>query len=72
MLQRHFQAHVEASQQGAREAAAAHAAVVTAALGTLSAFVDWAPMGRISSGQVRHHAHAGCASAAAAAACSAP
>jgi hypothetical protein len=34
------------------EAARQHAAVVSAALGTLGGFVEWAPMGRLCAGSV--------------------
>lgn len=52
MLERHMQAYVHASQAAAQPAARQHASVVLAALGTLSSFADWAPMGRLSGGSV--------------------
>ncbi len=53
MLQRHFQQAMSAAQAGGGEAAARpHAAVVNSALGTLSSFVDWAPLSHLNDGQV--------------------
>jgi hypothetical protein len=51
-LQESFQAGSSAAQQGNMEAARQHAAVVSAALGTLGGFVEWAPMGRLCAGSV--------------------
>ncbi|KAF6261995.1 armadillo-type protein [Scenedesmus sp. NREL 46B-D3] len=52
LLQESFQSGSSAAQQGSMEAARQHAAVVSAALGTLGGFVDWAPMGRLCGGSV--------------------
>jgi hypothetical protein len=55
LLQDSFSAGLAASQQpGAAppDAARAHAAVVNAALGALSSYVEWAPLGRIGGGSV--------------------
>jgi hypothetical protein len=51
-LQESFQSGSSAAQQGSMEAARQHAAVVSAALGTLGGFVEWAPMGRLCAGSV--------------------
>jgi hypothetical protein len=51
-LQESFQSGSSAAQQGNMEAARQHAAVVSAALGTLGGFVEWAPMGRLCAGSV--------------------
>jgi hypothetical protein len=41
-----------AAAAGQADTARAHAAVVAAALGTLGGFVEWAPLGRVCSGNV--------------------
>jgi hypothetical protein len=46
------QAGAAVTQQGDAAAVRAHAAVVNAALGALSGFVEWAPLGRLHSSQV--------------------
>jgi len=51
LLQDSFSAGIAAAQQGP-DAARPHAAVVTAALGALSSYVEWAPMLRIANGSV--------------------
>jgi exportin-5 len=49
-LEQHYSAGMTAAQQGQAQAAVrAHAAVVTAGLGVLSAFVEWAPLGQLAS-----------------------
>jgi hypothetical protein len=45
--QESLQAGSTAAQQGRADDARAHAAVVSAALGTLSGFVEWAPLARL-------------------------
>ncbi|KIY93591.1 hypothetical protein MNEG_14370 [Monoraphidium neglectum] len=52
LLQDNFSAGVAASQSGRPDAARAHAAVVNAALGALSSYVEWAPLGRVGGGSV--------------------
>uniref|UniRef100_A0A383WPV4 Uncharacterized protein n=1 Tax=Tetradesmus obliquus TaxID=3088 RepID=A0A383WPV4_TETOB len=52
LLQESFQAGSSAAQAGNAEAARQHAGVVSAALGTLGGFVEWAPMGRLCGGSV--------------------
>lgn len=44
LLEQHFQAAVQANNSHNADGAQSHAAVVSAALGTLSSLADWAPM----------------------------
>eukprot|EP00878_Enallax_costatus_P015861 GHUV01016625.1.p1 GENE.GHUV01016625.1~~GHUV01016625.1.p1 ORF type:complete len:469 (+),score=88.17 GHUV01016625.1:174-1580(+) len=52
LLQSNFQAGITSASQNQPEAARQHAAVVSAALGTLGGYVEWSPMGRLSTGNV--------------------